>query len=128
MDAEPTDKPSPRSTQPLRTERTDVPIEEIVDVIAIGRGVGLWGDMVITLKNQEKIELRSLSDFKKLEDAHRSRTGEADPELCENLKSIRKSETPSGRRRAPPMIEYVLLINEYYTYLYLVRSRTRLAS
>lgn len=70
------------STSPLRTERTDVPIEEIVDVIAIGRGVGLWGDMVITLKNQEKIELRSLPDFKKLEEHIRSRMGEADPEYA----------------------------------------------
>ena len=70
------------STSPLRTERTDVPIEEIVDVIAIGRGVGLWGDMVITLKNQEKIELRSLPDFKKLEEHIKSRMGEADPEYA----------------------------------------------
>ena len=70
------------STSPLRTERTDVPIEEIVDVIAIGRGVGLWGDMVITLKNQEKIELRSLPDFKKIEEHIRSRMGEADPEYA----------------------------------------------
>ena len=46
------------STSPLRTERTDVPLDEIVDVIAIGRGIGLWGDMVITLRNDEKIELR----------------------------------------------------------------------
>ena len=41
-----------------------MPLDEIVDVIAIGRGIGLWGDMVITLKNQEKIELRSLPNFK----------------------------------------------------------------
>ena len=70
------------STSPLRTERTDVPLNEIVDVISIGRGVGLWGDMVITLRNQEKIELRSLPDFKKLEEHIRSNMGEADPEYA----------------------------------------------
>eukprot|EP00854_Cymbomonas_tetramitiformis_P019457 gene19457-23265_t len=32
----------------------------VKDVISIGRGVGLWGDMVITLQNGEKLELRSL--------------------------------------------------------------------
>jgi hypothetical protein len=70
------------STSPLRTERIDVPLEEIVDVIAIGRGIGLWGDMVITLKNQEKVELRSLPDFKKLEEHIKRRMGEADPEYA----------------------------------------------
>lgn len=70
------------STSPLRTERSDVPMDEIVDVISIGRGIGLWGDMVITLRNQEKIELRSLPDFKKLEEHIRSRMGEADPEYA----------------------------------------------
>jgi hypothetical protein len=34
------------STSPLRTERIDIPLDEITDVICIGRGVGLWGDMV----------------------------------------------------------------------------------
>lgn len=70
------------STSPLRTERTDVPMDEIVDVIAIGRGVGLWGDMVITLKNQEKLELRSLPDFKEIEAHIRERMGQADPEYA----------------------------------------------
>jgi hypothetical protein len=70
------------STSPLRTERTDVPMDEIVDVIAVGRGIGLWGDMVITLKNQEKIELRSLPNFKDIEAHIRARMGTADPEYA----------------------------------------------
>jgi len=55
------------SNSPLRKERTDVPMEQIKDVISIGRGIGAWGDMVITLRNDEKIELRSLPNFKELE-------------------------------------------------------------
>ena len=70
------------STSPIRTERTDVPMDEIVDVVAIGRGVGLWGDMVITLKNQEKVELRSLPNFKEIEAHIRARMGQADPEYA----------------------------------------------
>ena len=27
----------------------------------VGRGIGLWGDMVVTLRNNDKIELRSPS-------------------------------------------------------------------
>ena len=55
------------SNSPLRKERTDVPMEQIKDVISIGRGIGAWGDMVITLRNDEKVELRSLPNFKELE-------------------------------------------------------------
>ena len=70
------------STSPLRTERIDIPLGEIVDVVAIGRGVGLWGDMVVTLKNQEKVELRSVPEFKDIEQHIRERMGEADPEYA----------------------------------------------
>ena len=69
------------STSPLRTERIDVPLGEIVDVIAIGRGVGLWGDMVITLKNGEKVELRSMPEFKDIEKHIKENMGTADPEF-----------------------------------------------
>ena len=55
------------SNSPLRKERTDVPMDQIKDVISIGRGIGAWGDMVITLRNDEKVELRSLPNFKELE-------------------------------------------------------------
>lgn len=55
------------SESPLRKERTDVPIDQIVDVVSVGRGIGQWGDMVITLRNGEKVELRSLPDFKTCE-------------------------------------------------------------
>ena len=42
-------------------------MDQIKDCISIGRGIGAWGDMVITLRNNEKIELRSLPDFKTIE-------------------------------------------------------------
>lgn len=41
-------------------EQLDVPYQEVKEVVFIGRGVGAWGDMVITLKNNDKIEMRSL--------------------------------------------------------------------
>ena len=55
------------SNSPLRKERTDVPMDQIKNVISNGRGIGAWGDMVITLRNDEKVELRSLPNFKELE-------------------------------------------------------------
>ena len=61
------------STSPLRKERTDIPVDQIMDVVSIGRGIGAWGDMVITLRNGEKIELRSLPEYKKCEEAIREK-------------------------------------------------------
>ena len=39
---------------------TLITYDQIVKVVTIGRGVGLWGDMVITLKNGDNVEFRSL--------------------------------------------------------------------
>ena len=44
-------------------EQLDVPYQEVKDVVFIGRGIGAWGDMVITLKNSDKIEMRSLPRY-----------------------------------------------------------------
>ena len=42
-------------------ETLDVPYQEVTDVVTVGRAMGLWGDMVITLKDTTKLELRSLA-------------------------------------------------------------------
>jgi hypothetical protein len=39
---------------------TQIVYDQIVKVVTIGRGVGAWGDMVITLKNGDNVEFRSL--------------------------------------------------------------------
>ncbi len=41
-------------------ESLDAAYQEIKDVKTVGRGLGFWGDMVVTLRNGDKIELRSL--------------------------------------------------------------------
>ena len=45
---------------PWKKEQLDAPYQEVADVVSVGRGLGLWGDMVVTLKNGDKIEMRSL--------------------------------------------------------------------
>ena len=37
-----------------------MPYQEVKDVVTVGRGLGFWGDMVVTLRNNNKVELRSL--------------------------------------------------------------------
>ncbi len=46
--------------------RSDVIYSEMVQVVTIPRGFGLWGDMVITLKDGNRLELRSLPRFREL--------------------------------------------------------------
>jgi hypothetical protein len=41
-------------------KQTDCAYQEVKDVRTVSRGLGAWGDMVIELKNGDKLELRSL--------------------------------------------------------------------
>lgn len=55
------------TTAPWKTEQLDVAYEDVVDVKSIGRGVGYWGDMVVTLRNGDKVEMRALPKFRELQ-------------------------------------------------------------
>ena len=61
---------------PPAENRVDVAYPEITDVIVVGRGVGLWGDMVITLRDGSKVELRSVEKFMEIRDYIRARVDE----------------------------------------------------
>lgn len=41
-------------------EQTDVAYQEVKEVRSVGRGVGLWGDMVVVLNDDSKVEMRSV--------------------------------------------------------------------
>jgi len=51
------------TTAPWKSEQLDAAYQEVKDVVTIGRGIGLWGDMVITLNDGSKIEMRALPRF-----------------------------------------------------------------
>lgn len=52
----------------LGRNRSDVIYSEMTKVVTIPRGFGFWGDMVITLKDGKRLELRSLPRFRELAD------------------------------------------------------------
>ncbi|MEN9215984.1 MAG: PH domain-containing protein [Gloeomargarita sp. HHBFW_bins_162] len=52
----------------LGRNRSDVIYSEMAKVVTIPRGFGFWGDMVITLKDGKRLELRSLPRFRELAD------------------------------------------------------------
>ncbi len=47
-------------------DRTDVIYSDIAKVVTVPRGLGIWGDMVLTLKDGSRLELRALPKFRDL--------------------------------------------------------------
>jgi hypothetical protein len=44
--------------------RSDIVYSEINKIVTVPRGLGLWGDMVITLKDGSKLEMRAVPNFR----------------------------------------------------------------
>lgn len=49
-------------------DRTDLIYNEIIKIVKIPRGFGLWGDLVVTLKDGSRLELRSMPNFRAVYD------------------------------------------------------------
>ncbi len=47
-------------------ERTDIIYNEVVKVVKVPRGIGLWGDLVVTLKDKSRLELRAIPRFREI--------------------------------------------------------------
>jgi nitrogen fixation protein len=45
-------------------DRTDIIYSEIVKISKVPRGIGLWGDMVLTLRDGSRLELRAVPKFR----------------------------------------------------------------
>ena len=48
----------------LGRTRSDIIYSEISQIVTVPRGFGLWGDMVITLKDGSKLEMRAVPKFR----------------------------------------------------------------
>ncbi|MBE7381764.1 MAG: PH domain-containing protein [Leptolyngbya sp. SIO1E4] len=44
--------------------RSDIIYSEVTKIVTVPRGLGFWGDMVVTLKDGSKLELRALPNFR----------------------------------------------------------------
>jgi len=49
-------------------DRTDVIYSEVVKIVKVPRGIGLWGDMVLTLRNGSRLEMRAVPNFRETYD------------------------------------------------------------
>lgn len=48
--------------------RSDIIYSEISKIVTVPRGLGIWGDMVVTLKDGSKLELRAVPKFREVYD------------------------------------------------------------
>ncbi|HEY9851144.1 MAG TPA: PH domain-containing protein [Leptolyngbyaceae cyanobacterium] len=49
-------------------DRSDIIYSEIVDIKKVSRGIGLWGDMVVTLRDGSRLELRAIPKYREMYD------------------------------------------------------------
>ncbi len=49
-------------------DRTDIIYSEIVKIAKVPRGLGAWGDMVLTLRDGSRLELRAVPKFREIFD------------------------------------------------------------
>ncbi|MDJ0797635.1 MAG: PH domain-containing protein [Calothrix sp. MO_167.B12] len=49
-------------------DRSDVIYSEIVKIAKVPRGIGLWGDMAITLRDGSRLEMRAIPNFRETYD------------------------------------------------------------
>jgi len=54
-------------------DRSDVIYSQVSRVVKVPRGLGLWGDMVVTLKDGSRLELKAVPQFRELYDFINSR-------------------------------------------------------
>jgi nitrogen fixation protein len=45
-------------------DRTDIIYSEVAKVVTVPRGIGMWGDMVLTLRDGSRLELRAVPNFR----------------------------------------------------------------
>lgn len=49
-------------------DRTDIIYSEVAQVKKVPRGLGMWGDIVVTLRDGSRLELRAMPQFREIYD------------------------------------------------------------
>ncbi|MFB2644779.1 PH domain-containing protein [Raphidiopsis sp. BLCC-F218] len=65
-------------------DRTDIIYSEVVKVVKVPRGVGLWGDMVLTMKNGSRLEIRAIPNFREVYEYINDRVTAKNPQYTSN--------------------------------------------
>ncbi|MGB3653974.1 MAG: PH domain-containing protein [Rivularia sp. (in: cyanobacteria)] len=68
-------------------DRSDIIYSEIVKIAKVPRGIGLWGDMVLTLRDGSRLELRALPKFRELNDYIYQQVAARNPKFADAAKN-----------------------------------------
>lgn len=68
-------------------DRTDIVYPEVTNVVKVSRGIGLWGDVVVTLKDGSRLELRALPKHREIYDYIAERTAQKTGKPLESIKT-----------------------------------------
>ncbi len=47
-------------------DRMDIIYSEVIKVVKVARGVGLWGDIVVTLRDKSRLEMRAVPNHREI--------------------------------------------------------------
>jgi hypothetical protein len=67
-------------------DRTDIIYSEIVKIVKVPRGIGLWGDLVITLKDKSRLEMRAVPKFREIYEYIAERAADKSGRSLESIK------------------------------------------
>ena len=68
-------------------DRTDIIYVEIVKIAKVARGIGLWGDMVLTLRDGSRLELRAIPKFREISEYINEKVAAKNPQVNSDVKS-----------------------------------------
>ncbi|MBW4512647.1 MAG: PH domain-containing protein [Scytonematopsis contorta HA4267-MV1] len=68
-------------------QRSDIIYAEVVKIVKVPRGFGLWGDMVVTLRDGTRLELRAIPKFREIYDFISEKVAAKNPTFAANLKN-----------------------------------------
>ncbi|MDJ0618942.1 MAG: PH domain-containing protein [Calothrix sp. MO_192.B10] len=68
-------------------DRSDVIYSEIVKIAKVPRGIGLWGDMVLTLRDGSRLEMRAIPNFRETYDYISERMAAKNPSKIGAIKN-----------------------------------------
>jgi nitrogen fixation protein len=68
-------------------DRTDIIYSEITKLIKVPRGFGAWGDIVVTLRDGSRLELRSLPRFREIYDYMAQKVAEKTGKTVDSIKA-----------------------------------------
>ncbi|BAY86742.1 hypothetical protein NIES267_62530 [Calothrix parasitica NIES-267] len=68
-------------------DRSDLIYSEIVKIAKVPRGIGLWGDMVLTLRDGSRLELRAVPMFRKTYEYISQQVAARNPKFVDAAKS-----------------------------------------